>query len=232
MNNPELMLILAFGCGLMCVMISVQMKWYGISMWKSVIVSLALVFTGLFGSRIWYFVENGNYGGRSFYGAVFFAPLVFFAVAKLFRIPYLQALDFCAPAGSLTLALVKIQCLRDKCCQGKILYIDENQEYVRFPSQMVEMIAFVIICIILFLLSSRKIMRGKIFPCFLVLYGASRFVLNFFRYIESTYAFGLSAGSFWSLISFCIGMFWLILSFTIFFKKGDTFSSKEGKCFN
>lgn len=211
MNNPELLLVLLLGCVLMCTMISMQMKWYGISMWKSIIVSLTLVFTGLFGSRVWYFVENGNFGGRSFYGAVFFAPLVFLVIAKLFSIPYLYALDFCAPAGSLTLALVKIQCLRDKCCQGKILYIDENREYVRFPSQIVEMVAFFIICAILFFLSSRKKMRGKIFPCFLVLYGASRFILDFFRSIEAPYALGLSAGSFWSLISFLVGIAWIVL---------------------
>lgn len=229
MENPELMLMLALGCLLMCAMIALQMKWYCVSKWKSLFVSAALVITGLWGSRLWYYIENFRFEGRSFYGAVFFAPLVFFPVSKVLKIPYLHALDFCAPAGSLTLALVKIQCLKDKCCQGMVLYINENKEYVRFPSQIVEMIDFFLICIVLFLLSSRKKMRGKIFPCFLILYGASRFVLDFFRSIEEPYAMGLSAGSFWSLIAFCAGVVWLTLSFVVVSKKSDKCSSNGEK---
>lgn len=205
MNNSELMVTLFIGAVLMCVLLSYQMKWYGLAIWKSIVISIALVITGLIGSRIWYYVENGTFRGRSFYGAIFLAPVVFFSVSKIIKIQYGHSLDFCATAGCLALSLVKIQCLRDGCCDGMVLYLDANYNYVKFPSQIVEMIAFLVIGTILFLVSSKEKNRGKIFPLFLCLYGASRFVLNFFRDGIEPYALGLSAGSFWSLISFVAG---------------------------
>lgn len=221
-NNPELMVLLAVGACLMCVPIGIQMRWYGVAVWKSVIISLVLVAIGLFGSRFWYFVENGHFRGRSFYGAIFFAPLVYFPVAKLLRIPYGITMDFVAPAGCLTLAMVKIQCLRDGCCAGMVLFTKENLDYVKFPSQIVEMAAFLIISVVLMGIGSREKNKGRVFPWFLVLYGSSRFVLDFLRGSTVPYALGLSAGSFWSVMAFAAGVLWLCVMY-----KTETGRKKE-----
>lgn len=211
MNNPELMFVLLLGAVLMTNIIAIQMKWYNISAWKSVVISVMLIVTGLFGSRLWFFVENGHFRGRSFYGVIFIAPIVFYAVAKILKVPYGYAMDFCAPAGCMTLAMVKIQCLRDGCCTGKVLYVDENYDYVKFPSQLTEMAAFLLIAVILFCMSRKEKNRNRIFPWFLLLYGGSRFGLNFLRGGLEHYALGLSAGSFWSVIAFCGGAVTLLL---------------------
>lgn len=207
-----LFLVLLAGFFLMCFIMAQQMKWYQISMWKAPMISISLVLDGVIGSYLWYFVENLSFGGRSFYGAIFFAPLVYWPVSRILKIPYTYALDFCAPGGCLTLALVKIQCLRDNCCGGKFLYIDENHMYVFFPSQLVEMVDFLIISVLLFAVSKKKSNHGKIFPLFLILYGMSRFVLDFFRGETTPYVFGLSAGSFWSACAFIIGLIWLCIA--------------------
>ena len=209
MNNPELMIVLVFGAVLMCAPIAVQMKRYEQPAWKSVVISVILVIAGLVFSRVWYFVENGYFRGRSFYGVIFFAPLVYWPVAKILRMPYSQTIDCVAPAGCLTLALVKVQCLRDGCCAGMVLYQKENFDYVKFPSQIVEMAAFLIIAVTLFLLGRKPTNRGKVFPLFLILYGGSRFVLDFFRGSTVPYALGLSAGSFWSVLAVAAGVIWL-----------------------
>lgn len=206
MNNSALASVLLLGMMLMCIPIMVQMKWYAVKPWKSIVVSLALVITGVYGSEIWYYVENLSFGGRSFYGAIVLSPIIFFPLSQILQIPYKKILDFIPPAGCITLALVKLQCLRDGCCVGKILYIDENYMYVRFPSQIVEMVTFLGISVLLLYMSSKLKFRGKIFPWFLVLYGGSRFFLDFTRDIKSTYLLGLSAGSFWSLCSLIIGI--------------------------
>lgn len=211
MNNKELMIVLILGTVLMCIPIMMQMNNYQIPKWKSLFVSVMLVFTGLIGSRFWYYVENGTNIGRSFYGVVFIAPFVFGPVAKVLRITYGHMMDLLAPAGCLTLALVKIQCLRDGCCDGKPLYIDKNRNYVKFPSQIAEMVTFLVIFILLMVIGKKKSMQKKIYPTFLVLYGGSRFVLNFFRDGIVPYALGLSAGSFWSLISTIVGAVALII---------------------
>lgn len=217
MISIELFCVLLVGTVIMCIPIVIQMKWYSIAPWKSIIVSLALVLTGVVGSEIWYFIENLEFGGRSFYGAIFFVPLVFLPVAKLLRVSYGDILDVVAPAGCVTLALVKLQCMRDNCCLGKILYVDDNHMYVRFPSQIIEMVAFLLIAAIVFAISHNGKNRKMVFPWFLVIYGTTRFVLDFFRDIQSPYAIGLSAGSFWSLCAFVVGCFWLVLGY--YFKK-------------
>ena len=208
-NNPELAVILLVGFFLMSYVISVQMKWYGVARWKSVVVSLVLVFTGIYGSQLWFYVENGYFYGKSFYGVIFLAPLVYLPVAWILRTPYGQLMDFCAPAGCLTLALVKIRCLRSGCCEGFIMGVDESYRYIKFPSQIVEMTAFLIISGILFWMTTKEKYRTKIFPWFLVLYGGSRFVLNFFRAETAPFALGLTAGSFWSVWAVLIGLVWL-----------------------
>ncbi len=196
----------------MCVPITMQMKWYQLQAWKGIIISIVLVLTGLIGSRFWYFVENGSFLGRSFYGAIFLAPIVYIPVAKILKIPYGQVMDLCAPAGCLTLVLVKYQCFRDGCCDGIVLYLDENHNYIKFPSQIVEMLVFLAIGIMLLRISSKEQNRGMVFVWFLILYGSTRFVLDFFRSTNTPYLLGLSVGSFWSLLAFIIGSFLLIVS--------------------
>ena len=202
----ELLCVLFIGILLMLIPISAQMKWYSIPMWKSIVVSVVLALTGVVGSEIWYFVENLSFGGRSFYGAIVFSPIIFWPASRILRISYTETLDFVAPAGCMTLALVKLQCLRDGCCIGKILYMNEDYIYVRFPSQIIEMITFLIIAVVLLLIVHNEKNRGTIFFWFLILYGATRFILDFFRETTPAYLFGLSAGSFWSMWSCIIGI--------------------------
>ncbi|MBR2890075.1 MAG: prolipoprotein diacylglyceryl transferase [Oscillospiraceae bacterium] len=207
----DLCLVLFACVAIMCFMMSMQAKWYEIEKQKIVPIAVTLAVTGVIGSEIWFFVENGDWGGRSLYGAIVFSPLVFLAVAKLLKIKYVDSLDFVAPSGCFALAVIKLQCLKDNCCVGKELYQDENFVFVRFPSQIVEMIVFLVISAILFYMSSKPKFRGKIFPWFLIMYGLARFGLDFLRETVLSYLFGLSAGSFWSLCSFIIGVFVLTI---------------------
>lgn len=209
---PVGLFLLLFACvAIMCFMMSMQAKWYGIEKRKTILIAVTLALTGVLGSEIWFFVENGDWGGRSLYGAIVFSPLVFIAVAKWLKMKYGDSLDFVAPSGCLALAVIKLQCLKDNCCVGKEIYQDENFVFVRFPSQIVEMVTFLIISAILLYMSSKPKCRGKIFLWFLVLYGAARFGLDFLRDTIPSYLFGLSAGSFWSLCSFVIGVILLLI---------------------
>ena len=202
----------------MSVLIAIQMKWYQIARWKSVVISSTLIFASIIGAKIWFFIENGSFDGFSFYGAVFFALLLFFPLSKKLDIPYTYILDMCAPAGSMALAFAKVQCLRVGCCMGKTLYIDENYMYVRFPSQIVEMVTCLLIAMTLFILSSRETNRGKGCPYFFILYGAARFVLDFYRGETVPFALGLTAGSFWSACVLLAGVIWLVIDRKRFFK--------------
>lgn len=214
MNDPILLIALIVGTVLMCILIALQMKWYSVQCWKSIAVSVAIIFTGLIGAEFWFYLENGYWEGRSFYGAVFFCPITFFFVAKLLRIEYLQTLDFGATAGCLVLAVLKIQCIMEGCCQGIILYVNEAHMYVRFPSQIVEFVCALILTAVLLVLSYNIKYRGRIYPITLILYGSTRFILNLFRDDwgrAEQMNLPLPIGNFWSLAAVIIGVTWLII---------------------
>lgn len=199
----------------MCVLLSVQMKWYGEKVWKSFPIAIVIIITGLVSCKLWFFLENGYWGARSFYGAIFFAPLTFLLAAKLFKIPYLYALDYCATAGCLILSVLKIDCMLGGCCRGIVLYVDQNGDSVRFPSQAIEFVLALLLAFFLLVLSKKAKNRGKIYPLTLVLYGSQRFILNLLRDDWGrTEELGLimPLGCIWSCVAVIIGTVWLVLN--------------------
>ena len=109
------------------------------------------------------------------------------------------------------LALIKVDCLVTQCCQGMVLGVTADGVEVRFPSQIAEMVDFLILCVVLFLLSRAPKRRGKIFPLFLILYGSNRFVLNLLREEMTQTEYWLPIGNLWSAIAMVVGIVWLLI---------------------
>lgn len=189
-----------------------QAKKYGITLWKIVPVAFILTVVGTLSTYAWFFIENLHFGGRSFYGAVFLVPIVFLAIAPLVKIPYGQLTDLLAPAECVMLSFMKVQCLVTGCCAGRTLLVTDGGEVVRFPSQAVELVAAYAIAIALLLMSYKAGHREKIYPWYLILYGASRFVLNFFREEWELYEGGMPPfGTVWSAVAVTVGIVWIVL---------------------
>lgn len=182
---------------------------YRISIWKIPVVSFLLTVCGIAGTYIWCYVENGHFNSRSFYGAVFIVPILFIAVAMLLRIPYGRLMDLCAPSECVMLTIMKLQCLADGCCGGRTICLANGAEFV-FPSQIVELIDAFAIAVILICMSRKEKHRDKLYPWYMVIYGATRFVLNLFRGGTTPFALGLPAGNVWSLVAIIIGTVWLL----------------------
>ena len=214
MINPNLETILIAGVLIMCFLVALQMKRYNDAPWKSVFVAISIVITGLLSCDIWFALENGYWGGKSFYGALFFAPLTFVVVAKLLRIPYSHAMDYCATAGCLVLGLLKADCMLNGCCKGIILWEAYPGEYVRFPSQALEMLCALALMFVSIWTSRKESCRGRIYPNIMVAYGASRFVLNLFRDDwDRAHDMGIimPIGNIWAIGAIGIGIIWIFL---------------------
>lgn len=210
--NPITILVLLVGTFAMMIPMLFQASKYQITKWKIVPTAFVLTVVGTLGTYLWFFVENFAFGGRSFYGAVFLVPVVFWLFAYVIRIPYAQLMDLCAPAECIMLSIMKIKCLIDGCCIGRTLFVTELGEIVRFPSQIVELVAAYVIVWVLLAMSCKTQHRGKIYPWYLILYGASRFVLNFFRDEWAQYNGGIPPfGNIWSVCAVIIGVVWIIL---------------------
>lgn len=169
---------------------------------RTIVFTVVLALVGLAGALLMGVVEGNQWGARSFFGALFLPPLVMLPVALILRYPYGKMLDLCAPAECIMLALLKLKCCADGCCYGREMTMFSHT--FTFPSQVTELVAALILMavLILMILSGRH--DGTIYPWYMILYGASRFLLNLLR--ETTpFVWILPAGNFWSLISLALG---------------------------
>lgn len=187
-------------------------RYYKIPWYFIIISACMLTVTGMIGGSIMYFIENGEWGSQSFYGAILFAPPMMYVVAQILGVSPKAITDMCAPTGCIFLAVQKVQCWLTDCCRGKVIGYNALGEAVRFPSQILECAAALLICIFLFWLIGDEKYHGKILASFLVMYGISRFLLNLTR--ETTpFWFGLPAGNIWSIVAIFEGI--LIFLFVI-----------------
>lgn len=199
---------LSIGTILMMIVMILCGRWRGIKTWKTILIPVLLMFAGVLGTRLLFYFENGNFTGTSFYGAILLVPVLFLPVALIFWISYGKLMDICAPAECIMLALMKVQCAVNGCCVGRVLSVDTSGKEIRFPSQIVELIFALAIMVALMLIMHKKESVGKIYPYYMILYGASRFLLNLLR--ETTpFIWILPAGNFWSLVSIALGVIWL-----------------------
>lgn len=182
-------------------------KYYEIPIWKSFVIVVMLILAGAVGSYLMFYVESGHFGGRSFFGGAFFLPIVMIPTAKLLRLQYGNVMDLCGPGGSLMLIISKIQCSIDGCCFGRMIHIAGRD--VQFPSQKVEAATGCVLLIIMLVMIIRRNSRGSVFWYCLIIYGITRFFLNWLR--ETTPWLGpLPAGNVWSLVAIILGIVLLL----------------------
>ncbi|MBR2802072.1 MAG: prolipoprotein diacylglyceryl transferase [Erysipelotrichaceae bacterium] len=199
----EFYVFLIIGMFAMMAVMCLSGKVYSIPMHKSIIAACFLTVAGYIGIKIMYFVETGAWTGRSMYGAIFLVPVFMFPVSKLLKVEYRKLLDICAPAGCFMLALMKVKCMIDGCCSGKTFYFASGS--FQFPSQIVEGVTSLAIGLILLKLIKDHTQCGLIYAWYLLLYGASRLVLNCFRWTHPWLG-PLPAGHVWSLLAIAAGV--------------------------
>ena len=199
--------IITLGMLVMIVLMFLRRKLYPeVAIWKMIILGVLLTVAGVAGTMIMFFIENGYFAGTSFFGAILFVPLLILP-AMLLRIPYKTILDLCAPSEAVMLAVMKLDCLSSGCCVGKYLPTLGFQ----FPSQIVEMIASLAVMFVLLWLERRN-RQSHLYAWYLLLYGATRFVLNWFRYGTKPWIWILPNSIVWAIASMIIGVLWLMVA--------------------
>ena len=206
-----LILALILGTGVMIGIMLYCRKWITIKLWKTALFSALLTLSGFTSVKIMYFFENGKWDGLSFFGAVLFLPFFLIILAFAIRERWTTLLDLAAPSVCGMLAIMKIECLRSGCCKGKLLFGDPKLETdFYFPSREVELITAIIIALVLIRFIKQGKYKGEIYPLFMIIYGAVRFIWNFFRKTSVT-IWPLPIGNIWSLVSIAIGVIWLLM---------------------
>lgn len=158
-----------------------------------------------------FFIENGNFNGTSFFGAVLFVPMLFVIVAYILKLPYGITMDMCAAGECVMLALMKVKCMITDCCTGKICAYTSDGVPVYYPVREAEFVNALLIFGVLMLLHRKDSQKGKLYAWYLLVYGATRFALNFFREGTAPFVWILPPGHFWSLIAIVMGVTWLVV---------------------
>jgi phosphatidylglycerol:prolipoprotein diacylglycerol transferase len=146
-------------------------------------------------------------GGATLYGGFALAFTVGYAFCKKRNTGFLLMGDILSPALALGIGLTRIGCFLSGCCYGKEtelpwgvsfppdspaggfareLAARGGLEAVRLhPSQLYDSVLALLTCALLLLLQGRLTKRGATFGLMLFAYGASRFVVDFFRVYET-----------------------------------------------
>ena len=205
--TTQRMIIFVIGIAAMFLIMLLRREQYReIDLCKIPLICIYLALCGVLGTFLMFYIENGYFSGTSFFGAILFVPILMLP-ALIFKIPYGTLMDFCAPTGCMMMSVIKFECILVGCCAGKFLPAFNTV----FPSQQVEIIVSFAIMAVLLWQERNTDRKGQIYPLYLILYGSTRFVLNWFRADLNPFVLGLPPGNFWGIVSVICGALWLIV---------------------
>ncbi len=145
-------------------------------------------------------------GGVSFYGGLIGGIIGALVGIKLFGLPVWKVADIAAPSIAIAHAIGRLGCTAAGCCYGKpvadassssvgIHFMDKFPFFYivfpqggtapygvpLYPTQLMEFVGNLIIFGILLLAYGKKRVDGEVFALYMLLYGAERFFLEFYR---------------------------------------------------
>ena len=186
-------------------------------------------------------------GGLVFYGGLILAFIVLVWFIKKNYLSFGKILDILAPSVALGIAIGRIGCFLNGCCWGKISYKwgisfafkDNPPAYAQqvfdgliskdalcslpvIPTQLYESGACLIIFFILLFAEKYKRFDGFLFWMFILFYSAFRFAIEYFRYYDTNFIYGIFTVS--QIISIAL----FILALVVLKKGGKPLTNKKG----
>lgn len=173
-------------------------------------------FWDLFRGEPWWKIFAFRDGGLIFYGGLFAALLGVVFYCRFRKISFFKLMDLTSPFIALGYAITRIGCFLNGCCYGKVtglpwgIVIPAVDGHPRHPTQLYASAAALIIFFALRYLKKYRVFDGSVFLLFFVLYGAYRFVVEFYR-VGEPFLWILSLSQVVSFLLFGFGLaifFW------------------------
>lgn len=179
---------------------------FAISSWQSAAFTLLLTAVGVAGAMLLHFLENGTFGGVSFYGSVFLIPVLMPLVGLLFRLKPGQTMDICGPCVAIMIGCMRFGCFLTGCCGGWTVCL--GSFCFKWPTQMMDSIGD--FAILLWLLQKEEQMpkSGKLYPLFMIAYSAMRFFLEYLRDTPKDWLL-FSHGQWFAIAALLLGFLWI-----------------------
>ena len=121
----------------------------------------------------------------NFFTNIYIAPVAVVLFAILLRSEPLKTLDCAAPIDAVGLIFYKIACFCEGCCYGVEWsggMLNHTTGRVELPIQLIEAAcAAVMFAVLMWLFKKKNYKNGLLYPLFMVMYCASRFISEFWR---------------------------------------------------
>lgn len=189
---------------------------YGYKWFRTLLITLAhllsfdlfLMFVG------WALTGFDTFGVKDYVAGCLFVPLFAMLFGKVFKDDWRKMLDFMTPGYMLALVIIKISCCFAGCCfsfpMAHGMWNPIFKEYL-FPLQIVEGVVALLLTFVLMHIARRQEFKvtGRLYAWLLVLYGSTRFFLEFAR-LNVKIVGGISLYGFWAIATVLVGVIWLI----------------------
>ncbi|MBU0491359.1 MAG: prolipoprotein diacylglyceryl transferase [Chloroflexi bacterium] len=184
------------------VVVAFEARRVGFPLERLIDLTLVGVVAGVVGARLYYVAGNWDVyaanpirildfgeGGLVYHGALLAGLLAAYAYTRWRRLAFLQVCDLMAPALALGESIARIGCLLNGCCYGAPtdsilgLYLPNyyGEWVVRYPTPIIQGLTTLVIFGVLWGLRKRKPFPGFLILLYLVLYSATRFLIEFTR---------------------------------------------------
>ena len=161
-----------------------------------------------------FWIESGfkNFGGNNIVRIFVWVPLIAWPFCKLFRLDFKTVCDYLAPVVCVQHGVSHFGCIFGGCCHS---YPWEYGIYNHvlgcktFPIQPIEALVAVGIVLVIWLLEKRNDFKvtGEYYPLMLMLFGYSRFLLEFARDNDKLF-WGISNLAIHALFMGIVGTVW------------------------
>ena len=175
-----------------------KLKWY-----TAIPVAIAHTVWGVLCVKAFAVAETGfnaeSVGNMSLFGGVFFMPVFYYLMSKIFRVKAKTVFDTCTICMIFTVMCARINCIFSGCCYGNHLF----GVPFRWPTREAEIIFYIILMIWIVRKLKASNTNGMIYPVCMMDYGIFRFICEFFRYSDNGML--LHRAHMWAILSFLIG---------------------------
>ena len=199
------------------VLLLFQCKHYQISRVKAISATVLIFVSAIYFAQVLAWMESGfkYWGSINIVRVLVYFPIICAVVAKLMKMHSIGILTLLTPNVALQQAVGHIGCVFPGCCRGYPCdwgIWNPRTDLYHFPLQWLECI--VAFAIMLFIMSYQKknnyALNGKAYPLFLLLFGSTRFLLEFLRDDRKLFL-GMSNLSLHALLMVLVGTVWLMV---------------------
>ncbi|MBQ7670614.1 MAG: prolipoprotein diacylglyceryl transferase [Clostridia bacterium] len=161
-------------------------KKYGISRLKAMLFTVMVYAASVAWMFVLYWVFTGTWGGNNIVRIFIWVPVFAFPAAKILKLDWLTSCDFISPCLCINHGIAHLGCIFAGCCYGYPMengVFSPNTMYKTFPIQPIEALIAIGIAVYIAIREHKKKYKtdGLSIPVMLMLFGYSRFFLEFAR---------------------------------------------------